>query len=74
MGEEELINAIEEGISFEEIPTLTNIRRMREILENTDMDGDTKEKLVGKLDKIRSDTIRHSAVFNDMLEEVNRDE
>jgi len=72
--QENIVELLEEGISMEEIPTLTNLKKMKEILHSTSMDEDVKRKLLKKIRKIQSDSIKHSSIFNKMLGEVEKDE
>ena len=74
MAEKEVIETLEEGISMEEVPTLTNIGEMIEILDRVEMDDEVRQELVKRLKHLRRETIRHSATFNDFLDEVMEDE
>ena len=69
-----VIEVLEEGISFEEVPTLTNLKKMEELVVNSDMEEKVKDKFLKRIKEIRSDSIKHSSVFNQMLEEVEQDE
>lgn len=72
--EKERVKVLEEGISLEEIPTLTNVEKMLKLIEKSSMEEDTKQKLVEKVEKIREDSVRHSKIFNRLLNEEIFDE
>lgn len=70
MNKEELVNMFTEGLSIEELPTISNLEELRNIVESSDMDKTVKEELLRKLNHLIKDTLRHASTFTELIKEM----
>lgn len=67
MKKEKLISLLDEGLSVEEIPTITNLREIEEVIKKIKFDSETNEKLAKGIQKMESETIGHANAFSFMI-------
>lgn len=70
MKKEEMFLLLSEGLSIEEIPNLTNLDELEDLIEKIDFDAATKGKLTGWIKYLKKDTVKHSKSFTEMIRSV----
>lgn len=70
MDKNDLIRMLNEGLSVEEIPTISNLEELKELVENSNLDSDIKKKIHKNIDQLIKDTIWHSKAFSSMIRDV----
>ena len=74
MDKKELLLMLDEGVTTEEVPTLTNLGDITELVTNSDIDKKTKNKIMDGIKVMRTQTIFHSNEFSRMMRETIRSE
>jgi len=67
MKKERLISLLNEGLSVEEIPTITNLKEIEELIKKLNFDAETNKKLNEKLQLLERETIGHANAFSSMI-------
>jgi hypothetical protein len=72
MKKEKLIFFLNEGLSVEEIPTITNIKEIEEIIKKVNFDEKTSKKLNEGLQHLEKETINHANAFSSMIKTATK--
>ncbi|VVB82920.1 Uncharacterised protein [uncultured archaeon] len=67
MKKEKLISLLNEGLSVEEIPTITNLKEIEEVVKKFNFDAETSKKLNEKIQRLEKETIGHANAFSSMI-------
>jgi len=70
MKKEEMILILNEGLSVEELPTLTNLDEIEELIDRLDFDKTMRSKLAKGISKLKIDTLIHARIFSKDLKLV----
>lgn len=70
MEKDELILILDEGLSIEELPTLTNLDDIAELVDGLDFDKATRSKLAKGINKLKRDTLNHAKILSKDLKRV----
>ena len=70
MKREEIIRMLTEGLSVEEISTVSNLEELRTLIEGSDLDDRAKKKMLRNLEHLLNETIEHSRTFTELIREV----
>ena len=73
MKKEEMILILNEGLSIEELPTLTNLDDIVELVDSLDFDKATRSKLVKSMNKLKRDTLNHARILSKDLKRVAKE-
>lgn len=66
----ELVKMFSEGISVEEISTISNLQKIKDMIIQNDFNSDIKEKLLEDVQTLTNETLWHSQVFTNLLKEL----
>ncbi len=58
---------MEEALSIEEIPMLVQIDEIGAMIENSDFDKETKDRLSELSNRLKNETIEHARSFNELI-------
>jgi dihydroorotate dehydrogenase len=64
---EEIISLLTEGLTSEEIPTITNLKEVEEIINRANFNSETSDKLKKRLKQLERETIWHANAFSKMI-------
>jgi len=63
---------LEEGLSIEEIPTLTNLDELEELIDKANLDRITASEIKKRVDHLRKETINHARIFSKDIKLVTK--
>lgn len=64
MKKNDIILLLDEGLSIEEIPTLTNLYELQSLIDSASFDKATALKIKKKINHLRKETINHARIFS----------
>ena len=64
MKKREIILLLEEGLSIEEIPTLTNLNELEELIDKANLDRITASEIKKRVSHLKKETINHAKIFS----------
>ena len=64
MKKREIILLLEEGLSIEEIPTLTNLDELEELIDKSNLDRITASEIKKRVGYLKKETINHAKIFS----------
>jgi len=67
MKKEELIPLLNEGLSVEELPTITNLKEIEVLIEKMNFNPKTKEEIMKGIKHLEKETIGHAEAFSHMI-------
>lgn len=70
MDKDNLIRMLNEGLSVEEIPTISNLEELKELIESSNIDAEIKKRFHKNIEQLIKDTIWHSKAFSNMIRDV----
>ncbi len=72
MKKEKLISLLNEGLSVEEIPTITNLEEIEKMVKEANFDSETNEKIMKGIKHLEKETIGHARAFSRMIKIATR--
>ena len=69
MDKEGLVRMFSEGLSLEEIPTISNLEDIKGIVESSNLDIKLRNKIIKNINHLIKDTIRHAEIFTNLIDE-----
>ena len=72
MKKEDLIKISSEGLSMEEIPTISNLEELKEIINTANLDNAVKIKMTKKINHLIKDTLWHAKVFINLIKNYKK--
>lgn len=72
MEKEELVKMFNEGVSAEEIPVMSYLEELKDLIENSNLEKSIKEKMKENTKRLINDTIRHSKIFTELIRGVQK--
>ena len=72
MKKEDLIKISSEGLSMEEIPTISNLEELKEIINTANLDNAVKIKMTKKINHLIKDTINHANIFINLIKNYKK--
>ena len=69
MKKEELIAMLSEGLTIEEIPTISNLEEIKELVAKSNLSPDIKKRLDKNIAILLRDTITHSKAFSKLIKD-----
>ena len=70
MKNEEIIKMLNEGLSLEEIPTISNLEELKGLIEQSNLDNSIKLNLNKRLNCLIKDTLNHAKIITNLIQEI----
>jgi uncharacterized membrane protein YukC len=71
MEKNEIIALLTQGLSMEDLPMMSSLNELKDMVSNSNLDNQTKNELMKRIGRLVNDTSKHSWAFNDMIRVVN---
>jgi len=72
MKKNELMLFLEEGLTIEEVPLLTLLDEINDLIKNYSYDAATKKEFKQGINLLKKETIDHSRLFTELLSKVTK--
>ena len=66
----ELVRMLSEGLSTEELPMISNLLELEELVKASNLNDPIKKRLLANIKTLTNDTIDHAKIFNSLIREV----
>lgn len=70
MEKDELVKLLNEGLSVEEIPMISNLVELKYIVPNSNLDDSVKKKMMENINYLIKDTLKHARTFSDLVKDA----
>ena len=66
----ELVRMLSEGLSTEELPMISNLLELEELVKASNLNDQIKKRLLKNIKILTNDTIDHAKIFNSLIRET----
>lgn len=70
MKKDELVKLLNEGLSVEEIPMISDLVELKDMVLNSNLDESVKEKMMEHINYLIKDTLWHAKIFSDLIRDA----
>ena len=67
MKNRDLIKMLSESLSVEEIPVISNLEELKAIVDNSNISGLAKAKMLKHIDHLIKDTLQHARIITRLI-------
>lgn len=67
MDKKEIIKILEEGLSLEEISTISNLEELKDAVDKSNIDSNVKKELIKRINILVKDTLSNAKTFAGLI-------